>query len=191
MLQGVTLTCAEQDQRIGEFMNYLITALLLSASTAFAQVPTIRVGTITGARDSEMQMIVDGITLANKILATDCYRQFILNAHFTETNDLTQTEIYDLMKNTPVVVDIEMYRGGFKANHLDKTVGYETDPYDGVVHMNRYFVNTPEMVADNVIHEGEGHSLGFHHYGVKATSVPYGTNQAFEACLFTASPLPL
>jgi hypothetical protein len=38
------------------------------------------------------------------------------------------------------------------------------------------------MVADNLIHEAEGHSQGFSHFKVKATSVPYGLNAAFEAC---------
>jgi hypothetical protein len=38
------------------------------------------------------------------------------------------------------------------------------------------------MVADNLIHEAEGHSQGFHHYQVMSTSQPYGMNYAYEGC---------
>ena len=167
----------------GVMNKYLpVIVMLLSISTYAQTVPSITVKNINGARSSENQMIADGIILANKVITSDCFRLFILNAHFTETNDLTPVQIYELMKTTPVTVDIEMYKGNFKANYIDKTIGFENDPFDGVVHMNRHFVKTATMVADNLIHEAEGHSLGFHHYEEKSTSVPYGLNLAFEAC---------
>lgn len=144
--------------------------------------PHMSVGTITGASPAEFSMIASGLSLANQKLSSACYKQWILAAHYTENNGLTQQQIWDLMVKQPISVDVEMYTGDWRANHVSKTIGYENDPYDGVVHMNRYFVNSAYMVADNLVHEGEGHSQGFHHYGTFSTSDPYGQNYAFEGC---------
>lgn len=146
-------------------------------------VPTVSVHSISGATVQEEQMIAEGVQLANRVLAGPCYKQWVLAATYTENNGLTQAQIWDLMAAQPVTVDVEMYLGDWRANHWAKTVGYENDPYDGVVHMNRYFVKTATMVADNLVHEGEGHSQGFHHYGAFSTSDPYGQNYALEGCL--------
>lgn len=144
--------------------------------------PKIEVIQIRGATDAEIAVIDKGIEIVNERLASACFRQWVLAARYTENNGLTQAQIYNLTQSKPVVVKVEMYTGTYKANHISKTVGYENDPYDGWVHLNRYFVKTPLMVADNLIHEAEGHSQGFHHYGVKATSDPYGMNYALEGC---------
>lgn len=144
--------------------------------------PSISVGTISGATDAEVQMIAQGAQLANQKLAGACFKQWILAAKYTENNGLTQQQIWDLMVSHPVSVDVEMYTGTWSANHIAKTIGFENDPWDGIVHMNRYFVNSAFMVADNLWHEAEGHSQGFHHYGVKSSSDPYGMNYAGEGC---------
>lgn len=146
-------------------------------------VPTISIGQISGATPSEVIMIGDGLKLANRVMAGYCYKEWVLAARYTENNGLNQEQIWELMSTHPVSVDVEMYTGTWKANHVSKTVGYENDPYDGVVHMNRYFVNSAMMVADNLVHEAQGHSQGFHHYGVFSTSDPYGQNYALEGCL--------
>ena len=125
-------------------------------------------------------MIADGVTLANATMKTSCFHDFVLSASWTETNGLTQPQIWDKLCSGTITVDVDMYLGTWYENHVSKTIGYENEP--GTVHMNRYFVDSAYMVADNLIHEGEGHSQGFTHYGVKATSVPYGLNDAFEAC---------
>lgn len=143
-------------------------------------VPIIVLGKITGATAAEMPMIADGVALANTTMATACFKTFVLAASWTETDGLTQAQIWDKLCSGPVSVDVDMYTGSAYENYVSKTIGYEKEP--GVVHMNRFFVDTAYMVADNIIHEAEGHSQGFHHYGVKATSVPYGLNDAFEAC---------
>lgn len=142
----------------------------------------INIGTITGATDAEKIMITEGVKLANRMLTTACYKQWILAASYTEDNGLSDAEILDLVTTKPTHIDIEMYTGDWWANHKAKTVGYENDPFDNVVHMNRYFVNSAYMVGDNVIHEDRGHSLGFHHFGNHSTSEPYGQNYAYEGC---------
>jgi hypothetical protein len=143
-------------------------------------VPFIVLGDITGATSAEQTMIVAGIALANETMATECFKNQVLSASWTETNGLSQQQIWDKLCSGPVAVDVDMYTGSWYQNHVTHTIGYEDEP--GVVHMNRYYVDTAYMVADNVVHEAEGHSQGFSHYQVKATSVPYGLNGAFEAC---------
>lgn len=144
--------------------------------------PRIRIGKIIGATPAEIEMIHAGAELATNRLAGHCYKQWVLAATYTENEGLTQQQIWDKMVAHDVSVDVEMYTGSWKANHVWKTVGYESDPWDGVVHMNRYFVKTAEAVGDNLVHEHKGHSVGFHHFGVKATSQPYGQNYAYEGC---------
>lgn len=142
--------------------------------------PSLAVAKITGATAAEIPMIAEGVALANETMKTPCFKQFVLSAKWTETNGLTQAQIWDKLCSGPVTIDVDMFLGTWYQNNISKTIGYEDEP--GLVHMNRYFVDTAYMVADNLIHEAEGHSQGFSHYGVKATSVPYGLNDAFEAC---------
>lgn len=146
------------------------------------QVEMISVGEIKGATMMEKLMIAEGVKLANKRVQSNCFRQWVLAAHYTENNNLSQAAILDLSVKTPSKVNVEFFTGSFKQNFVWKTVGYENDPYDGWVHMNRHFVKSAIDVGDNLIHEDRGHGLGFHHYGVKATSDPYGMNYAYEGC---------
>ena len=151
-----------------------------TAGGAGTKVPSLEVGEITGATDAELVMIADGVALANLTMASSCFEDAVLSASWTETEGLSQAQIYDKLCSGTVTVDVEMYLGSWYQNNVSKTVGYENEP--GKVHMNRYFVDSAYMVADNLVHEAEGHSQGFSHYGVKSTSVPYGLNEAFEAC---------
>jgi hypothetical protein len=143
-------------------------------------VPVLVVNAITGATPAEVTMIGDGVALANATMKTACFKSFVLAASWTETEGLSQAQIYDKLASGPIAVDADMYTGSWYQNNVSRTVGYENEP--GTVHMNRYFVDSAYMVADNLIHEAEGHSQGFSHFQVKATSVPYGLNAAFEAC---------
>lgn len=151
-----------------------------TADAAPKGVPYIVLGAVTGATAEEGPMIAEGVKLANQAMATACFRDFVLSASWTETNGLSQAQIWEKLCAAPVTVTVDMYLGSWYENHVSKTIGYEKEP--GTVHMNRYFVDTAYAVADNIVHEAEGHSQGFSHYSVKATSVPYGLNDAFEAC---------
>lgn len=136
----------------------------------------ISVGKISYAKAAELHMIAKGLEMANAMLFKPCFKQWVTAARYTENNGLTSAQIYQKITTEPSSVDVEMY---YQNN---KVVGFEYDPFDGVVHMNRKFVNTADMVADNLLHEDRGHSLGFHHYGKFSTSVPYGMNYAYEGC---------
>lgn len=142
----------------------------------------ISIRKIVGASAKEVDMIKAGAKLANDMLKKPCFKQWVQAADYTEDNGLSQVQIFNLITTTPMTVDVEMYTGTWSQNHVSKTVGWEADPFDGWVHMNRYFVNSAYMVGDNLIHEDRGHSLEFHHFNVKATSEPYGMNYAYEGC---------
>lgn len=153
----------------------------------YVVVPTIAgkyisIGKIIGATDKEAALIAEGLRKANAMIDTKCFQQWILAAKYTENQGLTQTQILSKILSEPTTVDFEMYTGNFKANHVYKTMGYENDPFDGVVHANRYFIHTTDDIADLILHEDRGHSLGFRHDSVKATSDPYGMNYADEGC---------
>lgn len=136
----------------------------------------IQLGNIEGDEPGEIEMVHAGILIANRMLDNPCYKQWVSAARYTETNGLTSPQVYARQSTQINKVDVELY---YENNRV---VGFEYDPYDGVVHMNRKFVNTPSMVADNILHEDRGHGLGFHHYGAFSTSVPYGANYAYEGC---------
>lgn len=142
--------------------------------------PEIIVKATTGTIGDEPAMIAAGVALANATMKTACFRDFVLAAKWTETKGLTQAQIWQKLCSGPVSVNVEMYLGSAYQNYVTKTIGYEDEP--GELHMNRFFVDTAYEVASNIIHEAEGHTQGFSHYGVKSTSVPYGLNDAFEAC---------
>ena len=154
-----------------------------AATPTFASpTPVIQLGLVTGASPAEAQMIQQGAALVNSVMATPCFKAQVLASAYTENLGLTPAQIWARLVSKPILVGVDMYMGTFAANHFAKTIGYESVPHDGIVHMNRYFVGTAYMVADNLAHEGEGHSQGFDHLYVKATSEPYGMNAAFEAC---------
>lgn len=142
----------------------------------------LTMGAITGASAEERAMILAGADAANKVMASDCYKKILLAGAFTETNGLSNQQILDKQLKGPVTVNVEMFTGSFKQNYWSKTIGYEYMDEPQNLYMNRHFVDTAFMVGDNIMHEGEGHSQGFWHNGVKSTSVPYGENDIFEEC---------
>lgn len=143
-------------------------------------VPFLKLGTLTGTTAAENVMFAQAAVLLNQVLAMPCYKAHVLASNYTENLGLTPPAIWTLLTDGPVVVNGVMYTGSWWDNHVNHTDGYENDP--GTVYVNRYFINTPYLIADVLAHEGEGHSKGFSHYYVKATSEPYGMNAVFEAC---------
>lgn len=141
--------------------------------------PKVILGTVD-ATGSEIKKIKEGIELLNRAMSTASFKQKVLAAKFTETNDLSNQQIYDHLCANPITINVSVYTGSYVDNHFNHTIGYEDEP--GTVHINRYFVFSAYEFADNIIHEAEGHSQGFSHYGVMATSVPYVLNDIFEEC---------
>ncbi len=167
---------------------------LPSATPAMQGIPSIQVGNIE-ALPVDVEKIQKGFEYANKVLATECAHQFVIQSHFTENYqydangkhglELTGGQIWNILANQPVKVNVVMFTGTRYQNYISKTIGYEDEP--GTVYMNRYFVETAYDVADNLLHEGEGHSQGFSHYITShgwptSTNEPYGINAMFEKC---------
>lgn len=140
--------------------------------------PTVILGKIDATADEE-KAIRDGVILLNHVMTKQSFKDKVLAAQFTETNGLSNAQIYQKLCDNPITIDVNVYSGSYIANHFNHTVGYETVP--GIVNVNRYFVSTPYEFADNIIHEAMGHSQGFSHFTVKETSVPYTLNRIFEA----------
>lgn len=140
--------------------------------------PRIEIKSIRGATAQEIVMIEKGFEMANLVLASDWFKGRVLSAVFTETNGLTNQQIYDKLASDPIRVDVEMFTGTRWQNYVSKTMGYDIG--DGVVYMNRFYVEDAETVGSLSTHEGEGHGQNFRHDFVKATSVPYQWNDLIE-----------
>jgi hypothetical protein len=145
------------------------------------KVPVMTLGTTSGLQQNEVEMINDSFVKANQALASECFKDKVLNATFTENNDLTSAQIYTLLVNQPIVVGVEMFSGSFAQNYIYKTMGYDVG--DGIAYMNRHFVKDSSTAASVEVHEGEGHGQGFHHYQVFASSVPYQFNDFIDTCI--------
>ena len=141
--------------------------------------PRLILGEITGATDKEKVMVAQAVSNDSHILASDCFKNKVLSAKFTETNGLTNEQIYATFAENVIVVNVEMFTGNFRQNYIYKTVG--VDIGDGVVYANRFFANTVEVLQSLIPHE-VAHGKHFHHYDVKRTSVPYQFNDFVEEC---------
>jgi hypothetical protein len=135
-------------------------------------------GPINARDDAEMKIATQGFQIANAVLLSDCFRQGVLAAPMTHTRDQSQQQIYDAMTGPAVPLSVVLYDGGNRHG----TVGYENSGEPGIVHMNRFYVHSAYMVADNLLHEA-AHTRGYIHKSSKeAESVPYTMNRIFEAC---------
>jgi|GEM_PF-6970322 len=135
---------------------------------------------IKGATDAEKKVVVQSVQETNQIDRSDCFKNKILGAKFTETNGLTNQQVYDVLATHPVSIKVEIFNGSFMQNYVYKTMGYDIG--DGTVYVNRFFVKTAKQMRSLINHEAEGHQQGFHHNGVKSTSVPYQFNDFTDEC---------
>ena len=130
----------------------------------------------------ESSLISNAQADLNKVLASPEFQQAVLAAHFTETNDKTNEEIYKLIaSSSPVHLDIVLFKGGLKVNKWDHTQGFEDDSAPNVVFGNTYFIgNRRGFLASLMLHEAM-HVLGFHHYDEPVTtSIPYTMNTIYD-----------
>lgn len=146
--------------------------------------PKIASGNISSTKP-ELLMIIKGFSMANKVNGSTCFKQGVVSASFTENNGFVGQKLWEKLSASTIVVNVVMFDGSNYQNYISKTIGYEDEP--GTVYMNRYFVKTSYQVADNLEHEGEGHSQGFSHFQMCGrfpcmTSEPYGMNALFEKC---------
>lgn len=142
--------------------------------------PEMVLDEVRNATPEQAELARKAVILGEAILKNDCFEMQILKAKFTETNDLTNGQIYHLYIGTKLHVKVEFFYGTFMQNYVYKTMGYDVG--DGVVYANSFYIDTPELLVSLIFHE-KAHDLGFHHYGVMDTSAPYTMNRISEACL--------
>jgi hypothetical protein len=142
--------------------------------------PKITLGTVD-SNPEEKPMIVEAVEYVNDVIASDCFKKEVLNAKFTETNGLTNDQIFATFQGAIPPIAVTMFDGTWKQNYVYKTIGYEDEGFPNTVFQNRYFVDNAKDSGSNILHE-VAHVLGFHHYDVFATSVPYQMNDFYYSC---------
>lgn len=161
--------------------------LVLPVDINYASYPKVSLGEITGASSKEIEMVKKATDYDNQVLQSECAKKAVMNASFTERNigdtkaQLSNPEIWDLLVKHPITFKVNIFTGSWWQNHISKTMGYDIG--DGVVYMNRYYVDDAKTIGSLILHEAEGHGQGFHHYGVMATSIPYKWNDFFDLCV--------
>lgn len=143
--------------------------------------PDITLGTITGATVNECKMIAQAVDYVRQVVSSSEFREAVIYAKFTNTNGLSNQQIYDLFTKTKLLVNVDMFDGSWKQNHVWHTMGYE-DPNDDFVHANRYFIQDALTMGSLILHELSHEPLGFHHNSASdSSSVPYTMNRIFES----------
>jgi hypothetical protein len=156
------------------------TILALPAEPAVAT-PILTLDSLIGATPAEVQMVERAFILANRTLASTCFRSKLIAEEMTETLQLSPQEVYRRLTGSPQRLNVRLYTGNLWRNYVTRTIGYENESDSTTVHMNRHFVDTDVMAAGNLVHE-MAHGRGFRHDHDKSSSVPYTVDRVFEAC---------
>jgi hypothetical protein len=133
-----------------------------------------------GATPAEIKRIESATARANRVLASPCFKQWVLAAKYSENKGMTQAQIYALLSKAPMELTVEIFDGSWKENHVWHTVAYEGT--GAQIRLNRYYLGDDTSISATEIHERGGHGNGFQHEGVKSQSVPYGLQWAMEGC---------
>jgi hypothetical protein len=141
--------------------------------------PSFRLQSVDGTT-AEYDLTKKAVEVLNKGCKLAKFKALVLEAKFTETNGLTNDEIYNKLSEHVNLVKVSFFNGSFRQNYIWKTVGLDVG--DGVVYVNRHFVTNEKALASLILHE-TCHKLGFSHFHYKPTSVPYVMNDIIEECM--------
>lgn len=141
----------------------------------------VQVGDIIALNETERQMCVGAIVLVRDILASKFFKEEVLAAKFSNTNGMTNEEIYQKYVTSKLVVSIHMFYGSYYQNHITHTMGYDT-PDDEYVNANRFFVQDSVTLASLIMHE-LAHALGWSHPKTEQDSIPYLMNRIAESVM--------
>lgn len=138
----------------------------------------VKLGKVSGAINYEPAMIEKAVYYVDRVVVSDAFRDEVLKAQFTSTNNLNNEEIYHVLTDGIIVVNVTMFYGSFIQNKVYKTVGLDNG--SGIVFANRYFVKTAFDMGSLILHE-YAHQKGFHHESAaEKSSVPYTMNAIFS-----------
>lgn len=129
----------------------------------------------------EKEVVVIAEKLANDLLQSQCFENFIVNRKLIDTEGKTPIEVVKDLKTKNLTVPVEMY-----SKWYSKVVGYRQPPKPDVFTNRKYHAGaTACSRGSNLTHEWS-HSAGYgHSYSDTPTrpfSVPYSINAAFTAC---------
>lgn len=143
--------------------------------------PQIVLGTISCETDDQKTMINAGYDMLDKVLADPRFKVAFLAFPFVQTNGMSNQDLWDLAcAQSPITMNCDLHDMGFKYDRIYHTVGLDDASDPNTCYMNSYIVDSPYMVADNLLHE-TWHRLGLSHINpTDSTSVPYGNNTLFE-----------
>jgi hypothetical protein len=143
--------------------------------------PSFRLQSVDGVdgTTAEYELTKKAVQVLNKGCKLAKFKALVLQAKFTETNGLTNQQIYNKLMEHVNLVKVSFFNGSFRQNYIWKTVGLDVG--DGVVYVNRHFVTNEKALASLILHE-TCHKLGFSHLikGGKYTSIPYTCNRIIE-----------
>lgn len=140
----------------------------------------IKVNPQRGMSTAELEKINAAVQGLEKILNSDRFKIELLLAKMTETNGLTNQQVYDkIMAGDQVINGDEMGVLDFNLvlyrKSWSKVVGY-TFTNSMTIWVNRKYFSTPKSISENIGHELM-HQLGFFHNKIWSTSVPYTMNR--------------
>jgi len=143
--------------------------------------PEIQIERIEAKDQEESKMIQSGGILANKLLASTCFKDMLREMRFTETRGLKNEEIYDYLRAKPIKLNVQVYSGNFIENDILGVIGFFTPLYPEYIFQNRHYIVNSYEAAPNILHEAM-HLMGFRHNGALESSVPYGMDALFFNC---------
>lgn len=129
----------------------------------------------------EKEVVAVAEKLANSLLHSKCFADFMVNRKLIETNGKTPAEVVEHLKSLNLTVPVEMY-----SRWWSNVVGYRNPPKPDVFTNRKFHAGaTACSRGSNLTHEWS-HSAGYDH-SFKSTptrpfSVPYSINAAFTAC---------
>lgn len=161
--------------------NYLLAGLLLFSQILSSDERTgnIRFNCVTCTSEEEIK-IKQAEVLANSVVQSDCFKEFMLNWGLVWTNGKTPEDVVSDIQKTQLEVPVHFYTGRCSV------VGYRNAGKPDI-YLNRCVHNnySVAMTASNATHEWS-HVLGYDHpfrrKSWRGRTVPYAINRAFEAC---------
>lgn len=135
---------------------------------------------LTNHTNDEVKMVAIAQTLANQLVRSQCFLDFMKGRKLIQTNGLSPENVVHMLKTSYLTTPVDMYFS------RKRVVGYRQPP-SSTIHTNRkYHAGATACArASNLTHEWS-HVLAFTH-DYKATksrsySVPYSINAAFQVC---------
>jgi len=117
---------------------------------------------------------------ANKIVQSQCFKDFMMNWGLIWTNGKTPEKVVEHLRTTKLTVPVHYYDGDCNV------IGYRQPPYHDI-YFNRCshdFYNSCDT-ASNAVHEWS-HVLEYDHpferTNTRGKTVPYAINNAFDRC---------